>query len=119
MVKRVFQSVLHLSFYRGYQTSGCGDRLDAKVMQWSFTLWDNHDVTSDAIKREGYSKPKRQSNKIADTQQNTCFEEAHEFSRSDVGMEMLSSFLQEAKIPTRQMQHCSSMVPCPAAGSAP
>lgn len=82
-----------------------GDRLDAKMMRWSFTLWDNHDVTSDAIKTEGYSKPKRQSNKIADTQQNICFEEAHEFSRSDVGMEMLSSFLQEAKIPTRQMQH--------------
>lgn len=29
------------------------------------SLWDSHDFTSDVIKREGHSKPKRKSNKIA------------------------------------------------------
>lgn len=53
------------------------------------------------------------------TQHNICFEGSHEFPGSDVGMEMPSSLLQETKIPTREMQLCSSMVPCPAAGSAP
>lgn len=45
----------------GWQ-AGC--RNDAVVIP---SLWDSCDVTSDAIKRGGYSKPKRQSNKIANT----------------------------------------------------
>lgn len=52
-------------------------------------------------------------------QNNICFEGAHEFAGNDVDVEMASSFLQETIIPTRQMQHYSSTVLCPAAGLPP
>lgn len=71
---------LHLSFCGGCyhkRLKGWDDRLDAEMMQWSFTSCRCSlliEILSEAKqswcylryrKREGYSKPKKQSNKIA------------------------------------------------------